>query len=161
MRVAGSRALERRLRGHVDDPAAAPLRQQPPNQLAAAEERAGEVHLHRGVPVGLAHVLHVGRRPHAGAIDQDVRAAKLRLDGIEQPHYLGLNGYIASKSDGSRAMSLADLLDERQRCRLASAVVDGNLRPLGSQPKAARPAQAAGAAGDEGDLVGQVQVHGV
>ena len=135
-------------RGDVDD-AAVVLRDHQRHHGAAAEELAVEVDAHHLRP-GLRRILpgrHV-RPGDAGVVDQDVDAAERLHGGVARGFDLGELGDV--DRDGDRPC---------RACRARRAVFVGELavaipdRDRGAgleQPRDDRPADALGAAGDDG-----------
>ena len=78
-----------RHRGDVDDPTFASLRQFRDCRLATKED-ALDVHVHGGVPLGLAGFHYRTHSDHAGIIDQDI-------DPAERGHGLGYHALGVSR----------------------------------------------------------------
>ena len=165
--VAGGRAVKGGLRDDVHDPPAAAGGQPAPHRLAAGEERAGQVHGQRGVPLLLGHVLDVGRGPDAGVVHQDVdRAERLsrsgRTSAARRPpstRRRARPGRRPCTCGGFPWPVPSASADEIDASGQVAEVVDRHLGPFGGQRQADRPPQPPRAAGHDRHFVAELQIH--
>ena len=139
-----------------------------PRRPAASQRRTasrhvrngpGEVDGQRPVPLFLRHILHVGRRPDARVVDQDIHGAELGLDRFEEPDDIGRARNVGG--DGRRlAARVPDLVGQRRRFGLLPAIVDRGAGPSpASARQTARP-RAARTAGDNRAFLCEMKIHG-
>ncbi len=146
-------------RSDVDDPSAALLLHDRHGRLGGVEGRR-QIDGDDQVPLVVREILDRGHVLDAGVIDQDVQLAEL---GLGLGHHVGdlsRLGHVGAMIEHLDAMLLGHLgAGALDGGHLAQAVHD-DIDALGGERVGQGVADAAGRAGDDGDLPLQTEVHG-
>ena len=114
---------------------------------------AGQVHIQDVLPVGQRRALDARvDRVDAGVVDEDVDRAEARQGGVAQGQHVRLLGHVGHDRQHVRA----DCGGGGLQGGFGAAAQD-ELGAVAVQALGDGPAQAAAAAGDDGDMAGQVE----